>query len=926
MDAKIFRVNYKSDFILTLISDAGWMTPFCIKFWTGAPSQAYYVQYDGTTYTNCAPVAGEPTKLTVQFDDHHMPIGNLKYQVAYHFTVADFPNDTEDEVLNQANITTEIDGETYQVMLDFTGETAPEIQFSLPAYANEAQRIANELQREANELQREANEEDREDNELNRQRNEGTRIENERERVQEFQQMKGELEQATRDASAAAENANEKAVYAKNQGDYAKQQGDYAKDQGDIAKADHLRAEEDHRVAGEDHTQAGNDHTRAGEDHTQAGNDHTRAGEDHTQAGNDHTRAGEDHTRAESDHAAVEVYVDSLGVFDLSKHNAVGGVLATYADLNAALTALNALESKYKYGGMSLKYVQSSDNKYVQARLMADSFTTDVTKWQCSIDEVKAGSKDLVESGAVAKSLSYSRNKEDSSLSFDDDEIDISDNEENPIVKINNNGVYAKEFFDLNGNKLTVHKNLLNKSDIILIPVEEGNLSPSVTWWDNHGIDINTGEVIEKEGSKVISGFITIEEAGQYQVWWKKAIGYELITNQCNFVGYDEHGDVVWTSKNITKQGQGGNTITIFKSVVNQRLIIRKYESFERYGIKTIKIEVPNTVNDIVFKKYVGDYKIIESKRELFEQISNNYKNVNVEWFAKDVSDYSDTERIQRAIEIARKSFGSTIIFPSGEYEIGDVVKLDDNEFSLNCNTDTHFIGLANDGNQSYQPTKRMFWYLGSHQSGNMMGTTEGHQIIFDYNGIAFSGKPYIIGGIIDGNICRSGILVEGVRGLSISRGAINNCYIGLEIKTENWRCYETVVSDMRFIVDRQDVSASFDSTAMLINAMDQHFVDIVITDYKHAINDMRSSNRYCRVHGWVGYQLQVFEGSSFMHTTQSSIIDCYCDTYDEGFDCTNCKLCMCNDNYNTDVVDTPPIHSFVGCEFSLCPPSYINN
>ncbi|MBR2254119.1 MAG: hypothetical protein IJ895_06895, partial [Prevotella sp.] len=39
-------------------------------------------------------------------------------------------------------------------MLDFTGETAPEIQFALPAYANEAQRIANEEQRIANEQQR----------------------------------------------------------------------------------------------------------------------------------------------------------------------------------------------------------------------------------------------------------------------------------------------------------------------------------------------------------------------------------------------------------------------------------------------------------------------------------------------------------------------------------------------------------------------------------------------------------------------------------------------------------------------------------------------------------------------------------------------------------------------------------------------------
>ena len=161
MAAKIFRINYKSDFILTLESDAGWMTPFCIKFWTGAPSQAFYAQWDGTTYTHCAYDPAEPTKLTVQFDDHHLPIGELKFQVAYHFTVADFPNDTEDEVINPANITTEIDGEAYQVMLDFTGETSPEIEFSLPAYANETQRIANEQQRIQNEQQRVENEQQR---------------------------------------------------------------------------------------------------------------------------------------------------------------------------------------------------------------------------------------------------------------------------------------------------------------------------------------------------------------------------------------------------------------------------------------------------------------------------------------------------------------------------------------------------------------------------------------------------------------------------------------------------------------------------------------------------------------------------------------------------------------------------------------------
>jgi hypothetical protein len=227
MDAKIFRILYKSDFILTLVSDAGWATPFCIKFWTGAPSQAYYAQYDGTTYTHCAPVAGEPTKLQVQFDDHHLPIGNLKYQIGYHFTIADFPNDTEDEVLNQANITIEIDGEEYQVMLDFTGETAPEIQFSLPAYANEAQRIENEQQRISNEDQRIENEQQRIANEQQRIASEQGRVSAESERVTEFQQMMQQADAAIEgaenvdadldgyDLTITNRNGQQKTVYTK---------------------------------------------------------------------------------------------------------------------------------------------------------------------------------------------------------------------------------------------------------------------------------------------------------------------------------------------------------------------------------------------------------------------------------------------------------------------------------------------------------------------------------------------------------------------------------------------------------------------------------------------------------------------------------------------------------------------------------------
>ena len=394
-DIAIFRINYKSDFILTLQSDAGWATPFCIKFWTGAPSQAYYAGYDGETYTHCAVDGSDPTKLAVQFDDYHLPIGDLKFQIGYHFTVADFPTAVEDEVINQAAVIIDQDGTPMQVMLDFQGETAPEIEFSLPAYANEAQRIANEQQRIADEQERIENEQQRIADEETRQAQEARRIAQEAARVSEFATLKSQSQAATSAANTAAALANEKAqlaadkaALAQQKADYAQTQGDYAKEQGDTALADHERAEADHAAAAADHTTA------------QA--DHAQAATDHTTAAADHTTAQADHAQAVSDHAAVEPFADSLGAYDISSAHASGGVMATYADLTDALGTNGAnIPEGIRKGGMSVKFVQSSDSKYVSYRLMSQTFSTTVTDWQGVDDVPTAGSDNLVKSGGV---------------------------------------------------------------------------------------------------------------------------------------------------------------------------------------------------------------------------------------------------------------------------------------------------------------------------------------------------------------------------------------------------------------------------------------------------------------------------------------------------------------------------------------------
>ena len=353
MDAINYKdIQYKSDFLITLQCDAGWETPFCIKFWTDAPGKGYFVGMTNGTYTRCKVDDTDPKKLTVLFDDHGLGCGNLMMQMAYHVTEADFPGAIIDQVQNQQAVTTDIDGTTYQVRLAFEGEDDPEIQYELPAYYNEAQRIANEEQRIANEEQRIADEQTRirneqerinheqarQNNESQRIRNEQTRINQEEARVREFATLKRDAQEATTAANYAAALANqkaqlaadkaqlaadkaalaqdaanlanqkaqlaadkaalandaaalanEKAALAQQKAEYAKEQGDYAKQQGDYAKEQGDYAKRKGDEAAADHTRAENDHTRAENDHTQAGTDHQTAAADHTQAGTDHT-------------------------------------------------------------------------------------------------------------------------------------------------------------------------------------------------------------------------------------------------------------------------------------------------------------------------------------------------------------------------------------------------------------------------------------------------------------------------------------------------------------------------------------------------------------------------------------------------------------------------------------------------------------
>lgn len=102
------------------------------------------------------------------------------------------------------------------------------------------------------------------------------------------------------------------------------------------------------------------------------------------------------------------------GVFDISVHNPANGLPTPYPDLKTALgTDGEHVPQSLRKGGMSVKFIQSSDNKYVQYRLMADDWSITESDWQGVDNEPTAGSDNLVKSGGVSEKLHNKVDKEE---------------------------------------------------------------------------------------------------------------------------------------------------------------------------------------------------------------------------------------------------------------------------------------------------------------------------------------------------------------------------------------------------------------------------------------------------------------------------------------------------------------------------------
>ena len=89
---------------------------------------------------------------------------------------------------------------------------------------------------------------------------------------------------------------------------------------------------------------------------------------------------------------------DNTGAFDITAYN--NG--ATYSGLTQAL---NAVPTQFRKGGMSVRYVPTSDNKYVRYTSMASTFTVSESDWRGVDEEPTLGSHNLVESGGILTTI-----------------------------------------------------------------------------------------------------------------------------------------------------------------------------------------------------------------------------------------------------------------------------------------------------------------------------------------------------------------------------------------------------------------------------------------------------------------------------------------------------------------------------------------
>ena len=134
--------------------------------------------------------------------------------------------------------------------------------------------------------------------------------------------------------------------------------------------------------------------------------------------------------------------ISSVIIYDVSARNN-GAVFESLSVLLSSSNLSTLIPTSVRHGGMSIRFIQSSYNKYVQYRLMSQTFSTTESDWQGVDDEPTAGSDNLVKSGGVYNSTPTVAN------SSTESDLDISDEYGNVIMRLKDGHIQTQKFNSL---------------------------------------------------------------------------------------------------------------------------------------------------------------------------------------------------------------------------------------------------------------------------------------------------------------------------------------------------------------------------------------------------------------------------------------------------------------------------------------------
>jgi hypothetical protein len=348
--------------------------------------------------------------------------------------------------------------------------------------------------------------------------------------------------------------------------------------------------------------------------------------------------------------------------YDVTLHNSG----ATFASLSALLSDANLstlIPTNVRKGGMSIKFVQTSDNKYVQCKLMTQTFSTTPSDWIVEITSIENNDGKFI----VADENNHA------AMIVDEDGVSssgftIKDNENNKKISfLQNNG--ALEIKDSNNslvagvdsNTMKVPSISLNKNNN-----EEGSINGEDSDFkvlDNNG---KAGFIVDKDGIRTKAVHIVDDFNGDIKVIGENTfLRLDNIEHRLLIIGdsYSQQG--LWVS--------ALNKIIPFKSIVNLGVgsasVKDKYQDRETYPYTSRPVSNVTSGNLNTFacqieklKRLMAGVDLDEGETQIYTQQSEYPNIIIIEGGQNDGSDSDSVENtyIDQFVQMATNVYIQT--------------------------------------------------------------------------------------------------------------------------------------------------------------------------------------------------------------------------------------------------------------------------